>query len=265
MRCFTLGLESLLSGLAILALSITAVEQAYADGDSLEISVVTEQFPPYNYEENGEIIGLSTQVVQAVFDDIGIPFVPKVVPWVRALIVAENSTQTLIYSIGRIPERESRYQWVGVIAPAKNYLFKHAQNHYINISTLEEAKAYRIVTFKESVRENYLEGKGFKKGKHLVSVYNYQKALKLFSLQKVELWSMNEFVAHYHVKKAGLKVKEVLKPMLLLDEISPEGYYMAFGNAADKKIVERFKKSLKNVKDKGIYQKIMDNFLNSDT
>jgi len=30
------------------------------------IQVVTEEFPPYNYKENGKITGISTEVVQAI-------------------------------------------------------------------------------------------------------------------------------------------------------------------------------------------------------
>lgn len=229
-----------------------------------QIKVVTEQFPPYNYQEGGEVIGLSTLVVREVFNKLGEPFEPEVVPWVRALVAAEKTPDTLIYSIGRIPERESKYQWVGVIAPAKNYVFKHADDDKILIKSLKDVKQYRIVTFKESVREQYFEGKGFEKGKHIVSVYDYGKALKLFTDRKVELWAMNELVAHYHVKKAGLSVRDTLKPVFLLEEISPEGYYMAFGNKTSSEVVQKFRQALEALKKDGTYQNIIETFVNGD-
>ncbi len=37
-----------------------------------DITVVTEHFPPYSYEENGIIKGMSTDVINAVLQKVGI-------------------------------------------------------------------------------------------------------------------------------------------------------------------------------------------------
>ncbi len=47
---------------------------------SADITIVTEQYPPYNFEENNIIKGMSTEVVQAVFNELGLLPEIKVYP-----------------------------------------------------------------------------------------------------------------------------------------------------------------------------------------
>ncbi len=60
------------------------------------LTVVTEQYPPYNYEENGKVKGVSTEVVEEVLREAGIDFSIKVYPWTRALKMAEEQENVLI-------------------------------------------------------------------------------------------------------------------------------------------------------------------------
>lgn len=244
-------------------MSFVGLSVSFSASGLPKIQVVTEEFPPYNYAIDGKVLGISTEVVHAVFTELNLNFEPQVVPWARALLSTEKSDNTLIYSIGRIKKRETRFQWVGVIAPTKNFLFGHADRTYSDLSLLENAKAYRILTVNKSVREQYLQSKGFEKDKQLLSVFDYYKGLQMFADKKADLWAMNEFVAYYHVQQAGMKVKKLLKPVLSLEEISPEGYYMAFGNKTEKTVVDAFQKALSTLKENGQYQQIVDRFLQS--
>ena len=54
------------------------------------LEVVTEQYPPYNYEEDGQVKGVGTEVVEEVLKEAGIDYNIKVLPWARALKKAET-------------------------------------------------------------------------------------------------------------------------------------------------------------------------------
>jgi hypothetical protein len=71
-----------------------------------DIMIVTEEFPPYNYSDNGRAQGLSSEVVQAVLAQAGLTAEFLFLPWARAYLTAQNTKNTLIFSIGQIPERE---------------------------------------------------------------------------------------------------------------------------------------------------------------
>lgn len=82
-----------------------------------EIRIVTEELPPYNMTQDGQITGMSTEVVQAVLKEVGMSAPIQSMPWARAYDIALNSENTLIYSITRTRQRENLFKWVGDIAP----------------------------------------------------------------------------------------------------------------------------------------------------
>jgi len=228
---------------------------------SQTLGIVTEEFPPYNYTQNGALKGLSTEVVQAVLDELDETAQTEVLPWARALKTAERNPNVLIYSIGRIPARELLFKWVGVIAPAEFYLFGLKQRPDIRIDALEDAKQYTIATVNQDVREQYLTSKGFVKGKQLRPTRRYAQGFEKMRLGRIDLWAMNELVAYWIVRQAGHDPEEALSKTFHLAELSSEGYYMAFGNRTSDTLVKRFRTALEAIKRNGTYARIHARYL----
>jgi len=238
--------------LAICCLSL--VVSLCAHGQSLRI--VTEEFPPYSYTENGRIKGVSTEVVEAVLKELKTGAQFNVLPWARALKTAEREPNVLIYSIGRIPTRDPLFKWVGVVAPAEFYLFALKQRTDTQIHTLEDAKKYTIATVNQDIREQYLVSKGFVKGKQLNSTRRYAQGFEKMLLGRIDLWAMNELVAYWIVRQAGHDPEAVLKKAYHLTDVSSEGYYMAFGKRTPDELVTRFRTALETIKRNGTYARI---------
>ena len=70
------------------------------------LTIVTEDYPPYNYMENGRITGFSTEIVEAIVRKAGLQGIPKMYPWARAYMMVQNDKDVLIYTITRNQERE---------------------------------------------------------------------------------------------------------------------------------------------------------------
>lgn len=132
------------------------------------VRVLTEEFPPYNYTDEGRITGLGTEVVQAVLKELGLQGQFQSLPWSRAYETVINTPGVLLYSIVRTPEREKSFKWVGVIAPADYHLFALAGRD-IRLATLEDARRWQIGTVQQTVGEQYLLSQGFQKGQNLQS------------------------------------------------------------------------------------------------
>ncbi len=47
-------------------------------------SIMTEEYPPFNYTEDGKLTGLSSEVMAELIKRIGHPNNIKVLPWARA-------------------------------------------------------------------------------------------------------------------------------------------------------------------------------------
>jgi polar amino acid transport system substrate-binding protein len=58
-----------------------------------ELTILTEELPPYNYTENGKLTGATTQVVQEIMRRLGIDDPIAVVPWARGYQRLNNEAQ----------------------------------------------------------------------------------------------------------------------------------------------------------------------------
>ena len=226
-----------------------------------EIRIVTEELPPYNMTQDGRLTGMSTEVVEAVLEEIGVEASIQSMPWARAYDIALNNENVLIYSITRTVQREKLFKWVGVVAPMNWYLYARPGSG-IELKTLDDARRYQIATVKEDAGEQYLIAKGFSVGKNLQSnnkyAYNYEK----FKLGRVDLWISIELNAMYLIRQAGEKPSEVVLPVLRLPDLgNGGGLNMAFSPQTSDAVVERFRQGLETIRSNGTYDAIAKRWL----
>lgn len=235
---------------ALLFVVLSGGMRPAAAGDTLKI--VTEEFPPYNFTQNDNITGFSTEVVKAVLKEIKVQGSFQSLPWARAYETAQDAPDILIYSIGRTKEREKLFKWVGVIAPTTYYLFSLSDKN-ITLARLDDAKKYQIGTVNEDVGEEFLISKGFAKGKNLQSSVKYEINYEKLKAGRVDLWIMPELVASFLARKAGDDPAKMLGRAYQISELGNDGYYMAFGAKTPNARVEQFRKGLETIKKNGIF------------
>lgn len=224
------------------------------------LRILTEEYPPYNYTDQGRITGLATQVVQASLQAAGLQGQIQSLPWARAYQMAQETPNVLIYSIGRSAEREKIFQWVGVVAPTQYYLFAHPAR-VPAIQTLEDAKTLQLASVNEDLAEQFLLSHGFVKGKNLQSSNKHDTNYEKLKQGRVDLWLMNELTAYHMARQAGDQPAQTLAKLLPVPELGSGGYYMAFGNATPGALVERLRKGLESIKRQGIYEQLLQKWL----
>jgi len=221
-------------------------------GRAQDLMIVTEEFPPYNFTSQGQAAGISVEVVQAVLDETGLEAGFQFLPWARAYLTAQNRPNTLIFSIGRIPEREDLFEWVGPIAPYRTSLYRLAQRTDITVASLDEAKQHLIGVSVEDVIFTYLKGEGFTK----LDIVGED----IFNIRKLALGRL-DLVAYDEASFQHRLVTEEMDPALFdrvfrLEEISGH-LYMAFQKDSDPELVARFRDGLEAVKTNGTYEQIL--------
>jgi len=224
------------------------------------LKVLTEEFPPYNYTENGAITGFSTEVVQAVLKEVKLQGEFQSMPWARAYETAQNADNVLIYSIGRTPQREKLFKWVGVIAPTQYYLFSLPPRK-LKFDRLDQAKKYQTATVNEDVGEQFLIAKGFVKGQNLQSSVRYELNYEKLKRGRVDLWIMTELVAVHLARQAGDDPAKSLARSYAIHDLGSDGYYMAFSAHTPDALVERLGKGLATIKSNGTYDALKKKWL----
>jgi len=240
---------------------------------AITVEVVTEEYPPYNYTENGKIIGASTEVVKEVLKRADISYIIKGSPmrkrkkshgirsftWEKAYKIALERSNVLIYSIAKTETRVNLFKWVDIIVPYDVYLYKLKNRKDINIKALYQARDYKIGGVMDSARVQYLKNHNFVSGKNLELVVQEKNNFENLINKKIDLLPMDEIGFTYLVKKNGMKVKSFEK-VIFLKELS-EGLYMAFNNKTDDSIIETCRKAIKSMKKDGTYQKIINKYI----
>lgn len=220
------------------------------------LQIVTEELPPYNMLRQGQMTGMSTEVVEAILKEAGLAGNIKSMPWARAYDIALHGENVLIYSIARTPERETLFQWVGGIAPSRLSLYSVAARP-IHLNNLEEARQYQIGTVKDDVAEQYLISKGFEVGKNLQSSNKYESNYEKLKLGHVDLWVSNDLNAHY-LARAASDPGTVLVASLPLDELAlKDGLYLACSMNTAPATVERLRQAFQAIQDNGVYAGIV--------
>lgn len=244
-------LKCLFVALASLSLPVFAQET---------LRVVTEELPPFNMTINGQLTGLSTEIVQAVLKEAGQTATIQSMPWARAYDIALNAENVLIYSITRTPERENLFKWVDVIAPSSWYLF--TLDPALQLSSLEEARHYQIATVKDDAGEQYLRAHGFTVGKNLQSSNKYEHNYEKLQVGRVDLWIANELNALYLARQFGDDPSQTVHRALSLGTLGGStGLSMAFSQKTPDATVESFRAALQRLRDSGRYDAIARKWL----
>lgn len=125
-----------------------------------QYQVVTEEWAPYNYEENHQLTGMTTETVRAIMALTGDDFEVVLLPSMRASHVLKTRPRTIMYSMFRTPEREPLYKWVGPIIEESIHPYQLANAPPVN--SLEQLlRAPQVTTRHAGLVPEMLQSLGF--------------------------------------------------------------------------------------------------------
>lgn len=220
------------------------------------ITVVTEEYPPYNYlDANKQIAGLSTEVVKEVLRRAQLPYHIGLYPWARAYHMALEQPDVLIYSIGRSSQREALFQWVDIIAPYNVFMYRLKSRPEVQVQKVEQLARFRIGAVRDDVRAQYLAKMGISAD---LVVDDSANAKKLAS-QRIDLFPIDEIAMVALYRREGLDPDSVEKALALPDLSA--GLYMAFSLQTPVELVERCRSALRDMRRDGTFDKIKAAYL----
>lgn len=204
------------------------------------VEIVTSNFAPFNYLQNGKPTGLCTEIVRMLLKDRSISAPIVTLPWARAYKTALKQKNTLIFTIARTREREHLFHWVGILVTGRSYLFS-LKNRFIGLNDLDHARHYRIGAALDDIRARYLSGAGIFELDLVVD--SRMNAIKLLN-QRIDLWAEDELAAVHTIRQLGYDPGEILVKSLPLDLKPVPTGYLAFSLDTDTHLVEAFKNAL---------------------
>ena len=235
---------------AIIALTLMTAGVVHAEKWHVAGDV---SFPPYVYEENGEVKGIHADIVRVVLDKLKVEYSIKAYPWKRVINMTDNNTITLSLSWVEKRERFQKYLMVGPLQFGRT-VFMVKKNSNIQFTELKDLAAYKIGTIsgysypKEFEEADFLD-------KHPATVNNASLISKLLK-NRVDIIIGDQSTLEYEAKKLGvsLVIKLLPKPLKIVSR------YAVFPKENTRQAA-LFSNALNELKfDKKRYQSIIDQY-----
>ncbi|MEH6472585.1 MAG: transporter substrate-binding domain-containing protein [Halopseudomonas sp.] len=216
--------------------------------------IVTEEFPPYNYtKNNGEIVGISTEIVREIVKRTGHPDNIEVMPWEKGYRLTQQQDGIVLFSTTRTPSREKLFKWVGPIVP-NNLVFFARRGSGISLNNIEQAKQVSAIgVYKDDFGELWLQENGFNNLD--AAVENSLNVAKLIN-GDIDLWIANELTGKHMLAQAGVE-NQVDK----IFDVQKDYMFIAFSKNTPDKIIEQWQKSLDEIKSDGTYAQIFSEWI----
>ncbi len=125
------------------------------------IVFTTERYKNFAYlDVDGRKRGAGVDQVEAIAKIAGLSYSIEIMPWARAIALAETQPMHCVFAAARTPEREARFKWVTALYTDRNVLAFHSGSG-IAVTTLDEAKNHPVGTYRADYTEGLLRNLGF--------------------------------------------------------------------------------------------------------
>jgi polar amino acid transport system substrate-binding protein len=170
------------------------------------VTFTTEAYPALTYREpDGTYRGAGVEQVGGMMRNASIPFTMEIMPWARAIALAETQPMHCVFAAARTAEREPKFKWISPLNVDRNFLVRNAKSA-VHAKTLEEAKRYTIGTHRADYTESLLRERGFPT---IDLSADFEFTLNKLLEQRIDMMPMSES-AFEEVRKDGKQIEKVV-------------------------------------------------------
>lgn len=209
------------------------------------LHLVTEDLPPYNFLENGEVKGITPDALREMMRRLGQAHDITLLPWQRAFELAFKDPDTCVFTTTKLEERIDKFQWVGPIL-TDTWVLLAKQDSTIKIEKLEDLRPYRTGTYRGDARELTLHDLGVPIDSAIDDALNAKK----LEADRIQFWAASLTKAQRLAKRAHVG------PFKVAFVWGQYPQYLACNRALDPDLVKRMQKTWEALEADGTVQAI---------
>ncbi|MES2259023.1 MAG: ABC transporter substrate-binding protein [Pseudomonadota bacterium] len=232
--------------LLLLALSLSLPGWAAAP-----LRLVSDENAPYASTDPASkaVVGITFEMLAEAFRRADLPYTTEVYPWARAYFRAQNETDTCVYPLARLAEREALFQWIGPLSKNKWVLF--ARNDFTEtVASVDDARKYRIGGLLQDGPSVLLRSLGVR----VELVGTNELNLNKLAAGRIDLWATGYFRGKIVAGKGGVGD---LKPVFVLQEVD---HYLACHRKVPAYTVQALNQAVETMWRDGWMKKISDRY-----
>lgn len=226
------------------------------------LKLVSLEYPPYIEVVDGQATGIAVNLVKEVFQALNQPISIEVLPWARAIAYVKQGRADAIFTAFKTKEREAFLDYnQGVLFNQTIRLIVHHDYAFAFSDVTKKVPDYSpyMLCIVNKVSYGPLIDKAIKNRefKQVLRTMSSDSCAKMLDAKRVHIWVNNEFGAKNDIAKLGLQGSlSMLSPPI---QVTPS--YIAFSKKTDRTLlIQRFDEVLKQFKDSGRYQQIVDSY-----
>jgi polar amino acid transport system substrate-binding protein len=248
---------SLSLALLVLVFGFAAAAQAAA-AQPAGLQVLTEQSPPLNFVQDGEVTGLATAVVRELIKRTGTASSIRLVPWQEGYQALQAQPDVALFSTVMTAERKPLFQWVGPLAVLDTNLYAR-KGSGIAIANLDDArKVNRIATVTKYYSDQVLQQEGFTNTR---SYPSREATVRALLDGEVQLLASSNLGMPAALEAMGGSMDDVETAFTLSTDL----FYIAFSKGTAPQRVARWQHALDAMKRDGSFAKLYARWLPAET
>jgi ABC-type amino acid transport substrate-binding protein len=208
-------------------------------------NIMTEELPPYNFEQGGEVHGISADILLEIMKKNGISIERKSIqlfPWPRAYRMTLKISGSILFSAARTAEREKLFKWVGPITDL-NIGLTALKSRKIKLTSLADAARYRIGTIRDGAPEQLLLRAGVPE-KGLDRIAGPELNIKKLQAGRIDMFAFNVPSTQYLMIKRGIDPDKYESVYTL----KHADLYYAFNKNTDDRLIDALNRTLQEMK-----------------
>lgn len=224
-----------------------------------QLTLLTESYPPFNFEENGELKGISIDLMENLLKKVGSSLRRsdiRLIPWARGYYdQVQHEKNVALFAMTRSEHREDLFKWVGPIAPTLIGLIARKDKE-VKIQNLDDILNYRVGVIREGIAPQLLVKRGIPKQK-LQQVSTTIQNIRKLERDRIDVWAYETNVANWEIKSTGLNPSDYQSVYIL----QTGELWFAFNRQTPDSLVRQLQSAYDQLVKDGEYQKILDRYL----
>lgn len=209
------------------------------------LTLATEPYPPFVVVEGDKITGGGVTIIDLIMRDTGQDYRIEVMPWARALMLAQREPMRCAFATARTPERQDLFKWVMPLLIVKSYLVTAAGSG-VKATTLDEAKRYIVGAQLNDNRHRTLMRLGFPR---IDPTSDINLSLRKLANHRIDLLPLTEEALDVLVAR-GEKLERTV-------QLTEEQLGIACNPSVPDTIIEAMNANLKRLQETGTVRRLL--------
>jgi polar amino acid transport system substrate-binding protein len=229
----------------VLMLTVEGVVATDQTISARDLTYITEQYPPYNYQEDGKLQGISIDLLEKIWERMDVNMnrsAIQLLPWTEGYEKTLMENNTVLFLTARLPQREQLFKWAGPIVSGKFVLLAKRDKN-ISITAPGDLEKYKIGAIEDDLAVQLLLDKGLKK-EDLMLRTTPKPIIEMLDNGSIDAWAYNDITGIWQIQESGKNASNYEAAYML----GMADAYLAFNKEVPDSLVRSFQLAIDYVK-----------------